>query len=56
MVAECRRLLSNVILQEHGLDQWLWQLDPVGGYFVRGACQFLTSNENPIVGVASYLI
>jgi len=43
-----------VILQNHGLDKW--QLDYVGGYSVRGACQLLTSNENPNVGATSDLI
>ena len=56
MVGECRRLLYNVMLQEHSLDQWQWQLHPVGGYSFRDAYQLHTTDENPNVGVESELI
>lgn len=56
LVVECRTLLSNVLLQAHSLDQWLWQPDPDGGYSVRGAYQLLTVTDNNNFGAEIALV
>jgi len=43
LLAECRMLLSNVILQVDVSDRWQWLSDVVRGYLVRSAYHFLTS-------------
>jgi len=43
MLRECVTSLSSVSLQYNITVTWLCQLDPIGGYSVRGAYQFLTS-------------
>jgi hypothetical protein len=46
MLVECRTLLHGVSLQSNVTYQWQWQLDPLGGYSVRGVYQLLTSQES----------
>lgn len=36
LVVECRLLLHNVVLQVDVVDPWLWHLDSVSSYFVKG--------------------
>ncbi|GAU47078.1 hypothetical protein TSUD_192040 [Trifolium subterraneum] len=45
MVAECRGLLSNIVLQTTEADKWVWRHDPDGGYTVRGAYNLLTRTD-----------
>jgi hypothetical protein len=47
-VRECSVLLHNVVLQTHVHDRWKWLLDPIEGYSVRGAYQFLTFADAPL--------
>jgi len=37
-VTECVALLVDIVLQDTIHDRWRWVLDPIKGYFVRGAC------------------
>lgn len=45
LLEECRALLFDVSLFPNVSDVWVWILDPVGGYSVRGAYDFLTSAD-----------
>jgi hypothetical protein len=49
---ECVVLLNNAILQVNKHDYWRWLLDPIHGYSVRGTYRFLTSADEPLIGVA----
>jgi len=40
MVAECCELLSNVVLQDDGIDKWQWRLEPNKCYSCRGVYEF----------------
>jgi hypothetical protein len=53
---ECRLLFSDLVLQPHVVDQWLWQYDPGGGYSVRGAYDLLTHREAPGAAVIIELL
>ncbi|GAU41056.1 hypothetical protein TSUD_374110 [Trifolium subterraneum] len=44
MVGEFQVLLHDFILQAQSPDSWIWHLDPVSDYSVRGAYQLLTSH------------
>ncbi|GAU22961.1 hypothetical protein TSUD_247050 [Trifolium subterraneum] len=46
MLGECQVLLHDFILQAQLSDTWIWRLDPVSGYSVRGAYQLLTSHPS----------
>ncbi|GAU42130.1 hypothetical protein TSUD_351040 [Trifolium subterraneum] len=46
MLGECQTLLLDIILQAHTPYMWIWHLDPVRGYSVRGAYQLLTSQPS----------
>ena len=48
---ECVALLNNVILQVNIQDSWKWLLDPIHSYSVRGTHRFLTSTDEPMIGV-----
>lgn len=41
-------LLHNIVLQDHVHDKWKWLLDPIHGYSMRGAYQFLTFADEPL--------
>jgi len=56
MLGECVTLLRSVSLQYNVTDSWRWQLDPIGGYSVRGAYQLLTSQDIAQVETATDLI
>ncbi|GAU22999.1 hypothetical protein TSUD_98280 [Trifolium subterraneum] len=56
LVAECRGLLSNTILQTHEADKWVWRHDPGGGYTVRGAYNLLTRTDMGVDEVPTDLI
>ncbi|GAU43191.1 hypothetical protein TSUD_300780 [Trifolium subterraneum] len=45
LLVECRGLLSNIVLQPHVADKWLWRHDHGGGYTVRGAYMLLTCTD-----------
>ncbi|GAU41069.1 hypothetical protein TSUD_284390 [Trifolium subterraneum] len=45
MVAECRDLLSNIVLQTTKADKWVWRHDTGGGYTVQGAYNLLTRTD-----------
>jgi len=47
LLEECRELLLTVTLQDSSTDRWLWLLDHIGGYSVRGVYDLLTSHEQP---------
>ncbi|GAU29681.1 hypothetical protein TSUD_53330 [Trifolium subterraneum] len=46
MLGECQVLLHDFILQAQLSDTWIWRLDPVSGYSVRGVYQLLTSHPS----------
>lgn len=46
-VRKCSALLSNIVLQECTNDKWKWLLDPIHGYSVHRAYQYLTSADEP---------
>lgn len=56
LLVECRTLLHDISFQTHLSDQWQWQLDPVGGYALRGVSQFLTSRNSFTVDSVADLI
>ncbi|GAU26347.1 hypothetical protein TSUD_101800 [Trifolium subterraneum] len=56
MLGECQVLLHDFILQAQLSDTWIWRLDPVSGYSVRGAYQLLTSHPSDPLDVALDLI
>ncbi|KEH42575.1 hypothetical protein MTR_1g070260 [Medicago truncatula] len=56
MVAECRALLLDVSLSPNVSDKWVWLPDPSGGYSVRGAYDFLTTKEAPLVDPVTELV
>ncbi|MCI37671.1 70 kDa peptidyl-prolyl isomerase, partial [Trifolium medium] len=56
MLGECQTLLLNISLQDQSSDRWQWQPDPDKGYNVRGAYQFLTSQDAVTLDDASGLI
>ena len=56
LLAECRMLLSNVLLQVNVSDHWQWLSDVVEGYLVCFAYQLLTSHDPPILGSSEKLI
>ena len=47
---ECSLSLSNIILQEDTNDKWRLLLDPIHGYSVNGAYQYLTASDTPSTG------
>ena len=47
-VSVCSVLLDNVDLQDIITDRWIWLLDPVNGYSVKGTYHFLTSVDEPL--------
>jgi len=56
MLANCRSLLSNVILQPNVSDIWQWHPDLAGGYSVRSGYQLLTSQEHRVLDASEKLI
>jgi hypothetical protein len=56
LLAECRLLLNNIVLQSNVSDRWIWKPDIVGGYTVREAYQLLTSQVTHNVDVTEELI
>ncbi|GAU48175.1 hypothetical protein TSUD_369390 [Trifolium subterraneum] len=56
MLGECQVLLHDFILQAQLSDTWIWRLDPVSGYSVRGAYQLLTSHPSDPLDAALDLI
>ncbi|MCI64586.1 heat-shock protein, partial [Trifolium medium] len=56
MLRECQYLLHDFVLQVQSPDMWLWRLDPVRGYSVRGAYQLLTSLPFDSLDAAADLI
>ena len=42
MLAECRTLLSNVLLQPNVIDIWQWHPELEGCYSVRSGYEILT--------------
>ena len=47
LLVECMTLLHDISLQTNLSNQWQWQLDPIGGYPIRGVYHFITSQESP---------
>ena len=47
-VEECSVLLHNVVLQVIVHDTWRWLLDPILGYSVRGAYNFITTTGTTV--------
>jgi len=45
LVTKCSSLLCSIVLQDHVIDRWRWVLDPINGYSVKGAYQFLTLHD-----------
>jgi len=45
MLVECCSLLVNIVLQDSISDTWVWKLDHVHGYSLKGVYNLLTSNE-----------
>jgi hypothetical protein len=56
LLGECRILLSDISLQHNSTDRWVWRLDPLNGYSVRGVYQMLTSQPVQTSEVLSDLI
>jgi len=56
LVAECRTLLSNVVLQPNVPYQWRWLPNTEGGYLVRTGYQLLTSQDSIYAGSTDDLI
>jgi len=56
LVAECRLLLANVILQINVSDTWQWHPDVVGGYSVRSGYQMLSDHNHPVLHDSERLI
>lgn len=56
LVKECQTLFSNIILQVTKSDEWRWQLDNSGKYYVCSVYDMLTSGGNTIVDEASTLV
>ncbi|MCI38333.1 receptor-like protein kinase ANXUR2 [Trifolium medium] len=56
MLGECQALLYNFTLQVQSSDRWIWRLDPLRGYTVRGAYQILTSHSSDPLDKAAELI
>jgi hypothetical protein len=56
MLRKCQTLLLSFTLQAQSLDVWRWQPDPDTGYSVRGAYQFLTSQDSFMLGEAEDLV
>jgi hypothetical protein len=56
LLGEFRSVLANSVLQPDVLDRWVWQYDPDGGYFVRGAYKILTAQGDLDTTVTSDLI
>jgi hypothetical protein len=47
-VTECSALLHNIVLQDDITHKWIWLLDPVNSYSVKGTYQFLTTTDEPL--------
>ena len=45
---ECSLLLCNIVLQDTVHDTWRWLSDPIHGYTVRGAYNFITTTEDMV--------
>lgn len=43
LLVECRDLLLTISLLETKTDRWLWMLDQISSYPVRGVYDLLTS-------------
>ncbi|CAJ2674421.1 unnamed protein product [Trifolium pratense] len=56
MLGECQAFLLTISLQDHVSDRWQWRTDLEDGYTVRGAYQFLTTQEAVTLDAASGLI
>jgi hypothetical protein len=48
LLGECRILLHDISLQHDSTDMWLWRIDPIDDYSVRGVYQMLTNQEPAI--------
>jgi len=52
LVAECRHLITDIVLQSDISDRWQWNSDIQGGYTVNGVYHILTMlNDPPTVGI-----
>lgn len=47
-VTKCYVLLDNVVLQDAITDRWIWLIDPINGYFVKGTYHVLTTVDEPL--------
>jgi len=56
LVAECRLLLANVILQINVSDTWQWHPDAVGGYSVSSGYQMLSDHNHLVLDDSERLI
>ncbi|GAU15866.1 hypothetical protein TSUD_40870 [Trifolium subterraneum] len=56
LLAECRNLLLNVVLQPNFSDKWIWRHDIDNGYSVRDAYALLTSTGYQGADATSNLI
>ena len=45
-VSDCVVLLHNIDFQDQVLDRWMWLLDPINGYSVKGTYHFLTTVDD----------
>jgi hypothetical protein len=51
-VREYSALLHDIVLQEHTIDRWMWLLDHVLRYSMKGTYHFLTlADEPPVRGL-----
>jgi len=46
-IRECSALLHDIVLEEYSADRWMWLLDPMLGYSVKGTYHFLTLADEP---------
>ncbi|CAJ2679782.1 unnamed protein product [Trifolium pratense] len=56
LLGECQAYLLTISLQDHVSDRWQWRVDLDDGYTVRGAYQFLTTQDTVTLDAASGLI
>lgn len=56
LLAECRTLLANVVVQSDVSDRWQWELDKNDGYKVRDAYHALTHMTGTNLDVTTNLV